>query len=282
MATTTNFGWETPDDTDLVKDGAAAIRTALGGVDTSFVDLKGGTTGQVLAKASATDLDFTWATDASGIPATIFDAKGDIIAASAADTAARLAVGTNNTVLTADSSTATGLKWAAPAATGASWSLVASAATTSGTTVTISGLSGYDKLYFMAAGTSFASNAGAMKMTFNSDTGTNYVNVGFTNSATTTYNDYLQGSSMNLQSLTYVYFSEPVTANTNSGNLLMSGCNGTGFKQFQLMAAGHANGGTQMYLNGIYKGTSVISSVSLTSTNAATFDAGTLYVYGSN
>lgn len=60
MATTTNFGWETPDDTDLVKDGAAAIRTALGGVDTSFVDLKGGTTGQVLSKASNTDLDFTW------------------------------------------------------------------------------------------------------------------------------------------------------------------------------------------------------------------------------
>lgn len=66
MATTTNFGWETPDDTDLVKDGAAAIRTALGGVDTSFVDLKGGTTGQVLSKASGTDMDFTWATPASG------------------------------------------------------------------------------------------------------------------------------------------------------------------------------------------------------------------------
>jgi hypothetical protein len=60
MANTTNYNWETPDDTDLVKDGAAAIRTALGGVDTSFVDLKGGTTGQVLAKNSGTDLDFTW------------------------------------------------------------------------------------------------------------------------------------------------------------------------------------------------------------------------------
>ena len=60
MATTTNFGWETPDDTDLVKDGAAAIRTSLNGVDTSFVDLKGGTTGQVLSKNSGTDLDFIW------------------------------------------------------------------------------------------------------------------------------------------------------------------------------------------------------------------------------
>jgi len=66
MATTTNFGWETPDDTDLVKDGAAAIRTALGGVDTSFVDLKGGTTGQVLSKTSGTDLDFTWTTVSAG------------------------------------------------------------------------------------------------------------------------------------------------------------------------------------------------------------------------
>jgi hypothetical protein len=44
----------------LVKDGAAAIRTALGGVDTSMVDLKGGTSGQVLSKASNTDMDFAW------------------------------------------------------------------------------------------------------------------------------------------------------------------------------------------------------------------------------
>lgn len=68
MATTTNFGWETPDDTDLVKDGAAAIRTALGGVDTSFVDLKGGTTNQVLRKATNTDLDFVWSTLSAAAP----------------------------------------------------------------------------------------------------------------------------------------------------------------------------------------------------------------------
>lgn len=64
--TTTNFGWTVPSDTDLVKDGAAAIRTALGGVDTSFVDLKGGTSGQMLTKASGTDLDFTWVTPEIG------------------------------------------------------------------------------------------------------------------------------------------------------------------------------------------------------------------------
>lgn len=113
MATTTNFNWETPDDTDLVKDGAAAIRTALNGVDTSFVDLKGGTTGQVLSKASGTDLDFTWVAqdDSNAIQNAIVDAKGDLIAATAADTPARLAVGTNGQVLTADSTAATGLAW---------------------------------------------------------------------------------------------------------------------------------------------------------------------------
>ena len=60
MPSTTNFNWTTPADTDLVKDGAAAIRTLGNGIDTSFVDLKGGTSGQVLAKNSNTDLDFTW------------------------------------------------------------------------------------------------------------------------------------------------------------------------------------------------------------------------------
>lgn len=115
MATTTNFGWTTPNDTDLVKDGAAAIRTALNGVDTSFVDLKGGTTGQVLAKASNTDLDYSWVAqdDSNAIQNAIVDAKGDLIAASANDTPARLAVGTNGQLLSADSTAGTGLAWIA-------------------------------------------------------------------------------------------------------------------------------------------------------------------------
>lgn len=59
----------------------------------------------------------TWATlgiSSETLPATIIDAKGDLIAGTAADTAARLAVGTNNQVLTADSSQSTGVKWATP------------------------------------------------------------------------------------------------------------------------------------------------------------------------
>ena len=113
MANTTNFNWATPDDTDLVKDGAAAIRTLGSSIDTTLVDLKGGTTGQVLSKTTGTDMDFTWVDtdDANAIQNAIVDAKGDLIAASANDTPARLAVGANDLLLTAASGETTGLKW---------------------------------------------------------------------------------------------------------------------------------------------------------------------------
>jgi hypothetical protein len=66
MATSPLFGWEEPDDTDLVKDGAAAIRTLGNAIDTSMGDLLGGTTGQILSKNSATNMDFTWITNDVG------------------------------------------------------------------------------------------------------------------------------------------------------------------------------------------------------------------------
>ena len=99
-----------PTSTDLVTDLPADFEVFGQAVDTSLADLKGGTTGQVLAKASNTNMDFSWvAID----PLVILDAKGDLITATAADTPARLGVGTNGQVLTADSTAATGLVWAA-------------------------------------------------------------------------------------------------------------------------------------------------------------------------
>lgn len=60
MATTTNYGWQTPNDTDLVKDGAAAMRTLGSSIDSSMGDLLGGSAGQILTKNSATNMDFVW------------------------------------------------------------------------------------------------------------------------------------------------------------------------------------------------------------------------------
>jgi hypothetical protein len=100
-----------PTATDLVTDLPADFEVFGQAVDTSLADLKGGTTGQVLSKTSGTDMDFTWVDtdDTNAIQNAIVDAKGDLIAASAADTPARLAVGANGETLVADSSTSTGL-----------------------------------------------------------------------------------------------------------------------------------------------------------------------------
>lgn len=54
------------------------------------------------------------AVQTNAVSKTLIDAKGDLIAGSAADTAARLAAGSNGYVLTAASAEATGLKWSAP------------------------------------------------------------------------------------------------------------------------------------------------------------------------
>ena len=102
-----------PTATDLVTDLPADFETFGQAVATSMADLLGGTSGQVLSKASNTDMDFTWVTtdDANAIQNSIVDAKGDLVAASANDTPARLAVGANGETLVADSSTSTGLRY---------------------------------------------------------------------------------------------------------------------------------------------------------------------------
>jgi len=177
MANTTNYNWETPDDTDLVKDGAAAIRTLGNSIDTTTKNLNPETTTGDIAYRSATANTNTrlaigssgqvltvaggvpsWATpttgDIEGVTAgtgisgggtsgtvtitnsmaTAIDAKGDLVVGTGADTFSRLAVGTNNYILTADSAEATGLKWAAPAGGGKVLQVVG-ATTTTATTI---------------------------------------------------------------------------------------------------------------------------------------------------
>jgi hypothetical protein len=177
MATSPNFNWPEPDNTDLVKNGALAIRTAVNAIDASLVDLKGGTTGQVLAKASGTDMDFSWVAqdDSNAIQNAIVDAKGDLIAATAADTPARLAVGANGTILTADSAEATGMKWAA-AAGGGGYTSIASG-TLSSAALNITSIPGTYKALVLELRDITKASAFDVNMQFNSDSGTNYDNV---------------------------------------------------------------------------------------------------------
>ena len=133
---TTPFSWQMPTAVDLVTDLPADFEVFGQAVATSLADLLGGTTGQVLSNSTNADMDFTWINndqgDITGVTAgtgisgggtsgtvtvtnsmaTAIDAKGDLIGGTGADAFARLAVGTNGQVLTADSAESTGLKWA--------------------------------------------------------------------------------------------------------------------------------------------------------------------------
>ena len=185
MATTTNFGWTVPVSTDLVKNGATAISTLGSGVDTSFVGLKGGTTGQVLSKTSGTDLAFTWVTqdDANAIQNAIVTTKGDLIGATANATPARFGVGTNGQVLTADSTAATGVAWATVAAGGMT---LLSTTTLSGTTTTISSIDQtYKDLLIRVYAVTTNSNTQDIWCGMNGYTGSNILTLGNATGGTT-------------------------------------------------------------------------------------------------
>jgi hypothetical protein len=155
----------------LVKDGAAAIRTLGSSIDTSFVDLKGGTTGQVLAKASNTDLDFSWVAqdDSNAIQNALLTTTGDTIYASGASTPARLGIGSTGQVLTVSG----GLPVWATAASGAFTSLATGSLT--GSTLTISTISGSYKNLFLVIDSMYGSaNDELIYMRLNADTAAKY------------------------------------------------------------------------------------------------------------
>jgi hypothetical protein len=167
---TSNFGWQMPTSTDLVTDLPADFEVFGQAVDTSLADLQGGTTGQVLAKASNTNMDFSWvAID----PLVILDAKGDLITATAADTPARLAVGANDTVLMADSTTSTGLKWATPAAGG--MTLISETTASALSSLSLSSIPGtYKQLLLIWSGINHSATGSIFNIRLNNNSGSIY------------------------------------------------------------------------------------------------------------
>ena len=155
MATTTNYGWTTPDDTALVKDGASAIRTLGSSVDTTTKALNPSTT------------------------------LGDIeYRSSTANTNTRLGIGSTGNVLTVAGGVPS---WAAPASSGGLTLL--STTTLSGASTTISSISGSYVNLFLVIQNYVPSTQRDLTMRFNSDSGTNYTYVDSTvTGATLTYN----------------------------------------------------------------------------------------------
>ena len=261
MATTTpNYGWTVPTSTDLVKDGATAIETLGDAVDAT-----------VYANAQA------------AIVKTIVDAKGDLIAGTGSDTVSRLAVGTNNHVLTADSAQATGLKWAAPLAPAPTWTLLSTTATTSGSTVSVTGLSGYNQFLIRFSAISSNTNADSYFLQFNSvTTGSKYVRMGETFNGAAAFSTNFPAASAPAAANSFDFAGASQATNTLSGYLFLDGGNSASLKvgHYVVGANDSAANSFHRWNAFVYDDTNVISSVQL-GANFGTFDSGNIYIYGS-
>jgi hypothetical protein len=135
-----------------------------------------GTTVTLIDATLATDIIEIFANDLVPLTDAIskgqYNAKGALLSATAASTPAVLAVGTNDQVLTADSTTSTGLKWAAPAAGGMT---VIASGTLSGSTLSLTSIPAtYNQLIFQVNRLDLSTNDERVSFQFNSDTGNNY------------------------------------------------------------------------------------------------------------
>ena len=289
---TTNYSFVLPTSSDLVTDLPADFDVALQGVDTRLKALQPGTTLGDLAYSSATANTNTrlpigttgqvlavsggvpaWTTTADVTPLTT---KGDLFTFTTVD--ARLGIGANNTILTADSAEATGMKWSALPGNVIDYTAINSGGTalTGATTITISGISGKSSLMILVDGASSANASSSFSVRFNSDSGANYGAVGLvvTNTAAGNTGGFYGGQQIDIAKM------------TNSGggacsfNMIVSGTNATGRKFVTASSGGDVGTGSEFRsINGWYSGTSAISSVSLIS-STGNFDAGTIYVFG--
>ena len=250
MPTTTNYGWTTPADTDLVKDGAAAIRTLGSSIDSTL----------------KTQID-------AQIPDSLLTTKGDLIAATGASTPARLGVGTNGTVLTADSAEASGMKWAVPASGGMT---LLSTTTLSGTTTTISSINqNYKNLYVVFANATCGGN-GRLRCSPNGSAILAVANALYTSGGSVT-SEFRQNE--------YIFFSitnADGTGGVNVGALTIANYSSTTTrKPFSVNGLVSVSSSVQSHnMFGALNTTSAITSLDFTNGSGSAWTGGTVTIFG--
>jgi hypothetical protein len=247
---TTNYGFVMPTSTDLVTDLPADFDVFGQAVDN-----------QMLTNANA------------AIAKTIVDAKGDIIAATAADTVSRLAVGANDTVLTADSTAATGLKWATSASGG--MTSIASGSL-SGSSLVLSSIAGTYKNLQLVVRDLYGSSNADLRLTFNSITDYDFGQFDNRN-GTASNNAYIAQA----QIVPNYYNLSP---SDNNNSLIINVYDYANTSAFKLMDSqiAYKNVDNVRELTkswGVSKATAVVTSMTL-AISAGTFSGGTYELFG--
>jgi hypothetical protein len=203
-----------------------------------------------------------------------FNAKGALLSATAASTPGVLAVGSNDQVLTADSTTSTGLKWATPAA--GSMTLL-STTTLSGTSTTVSSISGsYKHLFVEVYGAVWAT--GTASLQFELNTG----NLSFKKFTGTSFSTSANQSTVNVED------GSQQELNTGGNNyhsfIFYNYASSTTYKTWEVLGgyeSSTSTGRTTMILGAVSSNTAV-DSFTFKNDGPYAFSAGTIKIYGVN
>jgi hypothetical protein len=243
MATTTNYGWTTPNDTDLVKDGAAAIRTLGSSVDTTTKALNPSTT--------LGDIEYRSAT---------------------ANTNTRLGIGSTGNVLTVTGGVPT---WAAPA--GNKTIAQIATGTLSGTSVSLTGLT-QDFIVMQIISPNWGTGADAMDFNINSNTTGVYdsnvlaQDAGVSNTRNSVVND---------TKADFTFYSVDRTA-SSIHYIFLSNCATSGFTTWESHSGfvRNGSGNAQAQASGIIKLAASVTSIQLSTVAGYSFSGGTYTIWG--
>jgi hypothetical protein len=145
MATTTNYSWSTPDNTALVKDGAAAIRSLGTAIDTTVFNNAG-----------------------AAIPKSLVDAAGDLLIGTADNTVGKLTIGTASQQLRVNSG-ATSLEYFTPTVAGG-MTLISETVASANSSISFSSISGtYKQLLLVWSGIVHSTTGSDFTLRFNND-----------------------------------------------------------------------------------------------------------------
>jgi hypothetical protein len=210
---------------------------------------------------------------------------GDTIYSSSGSTPARLGIGTAGQVLQVNSG-ATAPEWATPAGGGANWSLLNSGGTalTGASTVTVSGISGKDKIMVLVSATKSTNVSAGFGIRFNTDTGSNYYSYGIYQAYETTYSKENFGEVNGAASSVGLGQTSSGSSSILSGYMILTGGNSSGVKSYSAVGGawpfGTGSGQYHYQIGGYYNSSSTISSISIIC-STGNLNGGTVFVYTS-